>query len=238
MTRRAPRRGFGLAYVDVTHGRVRAAEVSETPTSPSELARLGPAEALLPEGADLPGLPAASVTPLDQRLFQRRRRRARLRRALPRRVARGLRPAQPRRSPRRRGRGAGVPERQPARRPEQRRDLAVYNPSRFMLLDPRGPPASRDLASSREGGKRGSLLDAIDSTRRRWARACCGRWLGQPLADMAAINARLDNVERFFGDAICRSQTRDALRGLPDVERISAASRRSLRRRRRDAAST
>ena len=62
----AARRGaegrYGLAYLDVTTGEFCAAEVSDADLA-VELARLGPAEALLPEGADLPGLPAASVTP-------------------------------------------------------------------------------------------------------------------------------------------------------------------------------
>ena len=90
-----------------------------------------------------------------------------------------------------------------------------------MLLDPAARRHLEVLASTREGGKRGSLLDAIDSTRTAMGSRLLGRWLGQPLLDISDINARLDNVERFFGDPICRSQTRDALRDLPDVERIT-----------------
>jgi DNA mismatch repair protein MutS len=101
------------------------------------------------------------------------------------------------------------------------KDLSVYNPSRFMLLDPAARRHLEVLASSREGNKRGSLLEAIDATRTSMGSRLLGRWLGQPLLDISDINARLDSVERFFSDAIARAQTRDGLRDLPDVERIA-----------------
>jgi DNA mismatch repair protein MutS len=220
MARRGAEGRYGLAYLDVTTGEFCAAEVSDADLA-VELARLGPAEALLPEGADLPGLPAASVTPIDQRLFRPDDAERRLHEHFH--VASlegyGLRNLPLATS----AAGAVLAYLGDNQRAalSNVRDLAVYNPSRFMLLDPAARRHLEVLASSREGGKRGSLLDAIDSTRTAMGSRLLGRWLGQPLLDISAINARLDNVERFFGDAICRSQTRDALRDLPDVERIT-----------------
>ena len=211
---------YGLAYLDVTTGEFCAAEVSDADLA-VELARLGPAEALLPEGTDLPGLPAASVTPIDQRLFRPDDAEQRLREHFH--VASlegyGLRNLPLATS----AAGAVLAYLGDNQRAalSNVRDLAVYNPSRFMLLDPAARRHLEVLASSREGGKRGSLLDAIDATRTAMGSRLLGRWLGQPLLDISEINARLDNVERFFGDPICRSQTRDALRDLPDVERIT-----------------
>src|SRR3972149_4577579 len=62
---------YGLAYVDITTGEFAAAEASDADLA-VELARLAPAEVLLPEGADLPALPwkdDAPPTPLDGGFF-------------------------------------------------------------------------------------------------------------------------------------------------------------------------
>jgi DNA mismatch repair protein MutS len=101
------------------------------------------------------------------------------------------------------------------------KDLSVYNPSRFMVLDQAARRHLEVLASSRDGGRRGSLFEAIDATRTAMGSRLLQRWLGQPLLDIIDINVRLDHVERFCNDAIARSQTRDCLRDLPDLERIT-----------------
>jgi DNA mismatch repair protein MutS len=45
-------------------------------------------------------------------------------------------------------------------------------------------------------------------------------WLGQPLVEVSAINARLDRVQAFVTEAARRGDVRDLLRELPDIERI------------------
>src|SRR3972149_5990311 len=100
------------------------------------------------------------------------------------------------------------------------KDLRVYSPSRFLVLDGSARRHLELFASLREGGRRGSLLDAGGATRTALGARLPGRWLGQPLLDVKEIDERLDRVERFFADAIRRARTRDCLGGLPDVERI------------------
>ena len=58
----------GIAYVDITTGEFAAAEASEADLA-VELARLNPAELLLPQDVDLPAPCAAPLTPLDDRFF-------------------------------------------------------------------------------------------------------------------------------------------------------------------------
>ncbi len=49
-----------------------------------------------------------------------------------------------------------------------------------------------------------------------------GRWLKQPLKDRAAIEARLDAVEFFLNQSVLRQRWRQALKGLGDLERLTA----------------
>ena len=213
---------YGLAYVDITTGEFAAAEASDADLA-GELARLAPAEVLLPEGADLPVLPwkdDAPQTPLDGRFFQPDEAEARLREHF--RVAsveglglRGLSLATA-------AAGAVLAYLAVNQRAALAnvKDLRVYSPSRFLVLDGSARRHLELFASLREGGRRGSLIDAVDATRTAMGARLLGRWLGQPLLDVKEIDERLDRVERFFADAIRRARTRDCLGGLPDVERI------------------
>src|SRR5688572_16580974 len=58
----------GLAYVDITTGEFCAAEIPDADLG-VELARLAPAEVLLPDGLDLPAAFDGPKTPLDARFF-------------------------------------------------------------------------------------------------------------------------------------------------------------------------
>ena len=209
----------GLAFVDITTGEFAAAELDDADLA-VELSRLAPAEVLLPEGADLPVPCDAPLTPLEARAFDIDDADLRLREHF--RVAsveglglRGLPNAL---------RAAGavlayLADNQRAALANVK-DLAVYNPSRFLVLDASARRHLEVFASLREGGRRGSLIDAVDATRTAMGARLLGRWLGQPLLDISEINRRLDRVERFHADAIRRARTRDCLGGLPDVERI------------------
>ncbi len=100
------------------------------------------------------------------------------------------------------------------------RDLTVYNPSRYLVLDASARRHLELFASTREGGKRGTLIEALDSTRTAMGSRTLTRWLGQPLVDAQDIESRLDRVESFFNDAMMRGAVRDQLREMPDLERI------------------
>jgi DNA mismatch repair protein MutS len=85
-----------------------------------------------------------------------------------------------------------------------------------------------ELVRNLSGAREGSLLQAIDrSVTGPGARALAAA-LSAPLTDPARIEARLDMVSFFLGDARLREDTRAALRRTPDLER--ALSRLSLGR--------
>jgi DNA mismatch repair protein MutS len=208
----------GLAYVDVTTGEFACAEVREADLA-DELSRLNPAEVLLPADTPPMGL-ACTVTPLDERFFLPDGAEERLRehfgvasvdgfglRGLPLAVA-----------------AAGailayLGDNQRAALANVR-DLRVFNPSRFLVLDANARRHLEVFAALRDGGRRGSLIEAIDQTRTAMGGRLLARWLGQPLTDITEINQRLDGVRRFHDDDLKRSRTRDSLREMPDIERI------------------
>jgi DNA mismatch repair protein MutS len=209
----------GLAYVDITTGEFAAAEVSDTDLA-VELARLAPAEVLLPDGMDLPAPFDGPTTPFEASAFEHDEAERRLREQL--RVALlegyGLRGA-PLATAAAGAILAYLAANQKAALANVK-DLEVYSPSRFLVLDASARRHLELFASSREGSRRGTLLETLDVTRTSMGSRLLGRWLGQPLLDINAINQRLDRVEAFFAGGLRRSETRDRLRELPDLERI------------------
>ena len=80
----------------------------------------------------------------------------------------------------------------------------------------RGLEIDRAVSS---GDRRGSLIGAIDRTvTGAGARLLLAR-ISAPLTDPKAIARRLDMVEHFLAGSAARSAVRDALKGVPDIER-------------------
>ena len=78
---------------------------------------------------------------------------------------------------------------------------------------------SLELTQAQSGGRRGSLLDAVDRTVTGAGARLLAADLAAPLMDMGAINARLDLVTRFVGDQLLREMLRNNLRSTPDIGR-------------------
>jgi DNA mismatch repair protein MutS len=210
----------GLAYIDITTGEFAAAEVSE-PDLATELARLQPAEILLPEGPQLSLKVESAVTALDSRLFGVEEAGLRLREHF--RVASlegyGLRGQNQAIAAAGAVLGYLIDNQKAAL--ANIRDLRLYNPSRFLVLDPNARRHLEIFASLRDGDRRGSLLETIDATRSTMGSRLLSRWLGQPLLGVTEINARLKRVEALFNDALRRADVRERLRDMPDLERIT-----------------
>jgi DNA mismatch repair protein MutS len=73
-----------------------------------------------------------------------------------------------------------------------------------------------------DGGREGSLLDAIDRTMTAMGGRQLRSWLLRPLVTLERIQDRLDAVEDFAFRTTERAKLRDALKTLHDVERIMA----------------
>ncbi|MFO1033479.1 MAG: DNA mismatch repair protein MutS [Hyphomicrobiales bacterium] len=79
-----------------------------------------------------------------------------------------------------------------------------------------------ELLQTLSGERAGSLLATIDRTVTAGGRRLLAARLAQPLADMSAIEARLNAVSALAGDDALRSQLRTALDAMPDLERALA----------------
>jgi DNA mismatch repair protein MutS len=78
---------------------------------------------------------------------------------------------------------------------------------------------SLELTVSASGTRTGSLLAAVDRTVTGGGARLLAADLGAPLLDRARIEARLDLVAAFEGDAAARDWLRRQLRALPDIGR-------------------
>ncbi len=74
----------------------------------------------------------------------------------------------------------------------------------------------------RTGSRAGSLLESLDDTVTAMGSRQLARWLRHPLKDPEKIEARLAAVEFFFVEMRRRQEWRAGLKGLPDLERLTA----------------
>lgn len=79
--------------------------------------------------------------------------------------------------------------------------------------------ASLEILVSSQGGRRGSLVEAIDRCVTGAGARQLAEDLSAPLTDVAAIEARLELVAWLHGDPLLRGDLRAVLRSAPDVGR-------------------
>ncbi len=233
----APGAAAGIAYADVSTGEFVAGEV-DVAALPGELQRLQPAELLLPE--DVPPLDqmkdqtqtvVTAVTP-DAYVVEVAEAALRDHFAVASTDAFGLagQPAAVAAAGAllhylRENQAAGGPLPQITR-------LTALRAEGFLTLDAttrrnlelfsssRDDGRSRDSGRSRHVGGGHSLLGVLDLTKTAMGARLLARRLGQPLAERAALEARLDQVAYFHESAIRRTQARDLLADCPDIERL------------------
>jgi DNA mismatch repair protein MutS len=112
--------------------------------------------------------------------------------------------------------------RTPVLHPPRKADIAGA-----MVIDA-ATHASLELARAQGGGRKGSLLWAIDRTVTGPGARLLAGWIAAPLTDADAINARLDAVQHFERAGDLRARVRETLKTAPDIAR--ALSRLSLER--------
>jgi len=98
--------------------------------------------------------------------------------------------------------------------------IALYNPNDQLLLDETAV-RNLELVSTLSGDRKGSLLQLCDATKTSMGARLLRRRLLSPLTDVAAIRRRHDSVELLFEDAALRSELRDSLAHIADLERLS-----------------
>jgi len=78
------------------------------------------------------------------------------------------------------------------------------------------------LETWRNRSRQGSLLEALDAAVTPMGSRRLGNWLRYPLIDREKIEARLEGVEFFKENSLLRQNWRQTLKGLGDLERLTA----------------
>jgi DNA mismatch repair protein MutS len=223
---------FAMAWADVSTGDTHVADLAAETVS-DELARIDPAELILTDAARAalverhllpPALvPALSIVAPDA--FDSETATVRLRQALageavdPTAFSRAARAALG-------ALFAYVEESQKGKAVALRAPTSE-DAARLMAID-QATRSSLELVETQRGGQKGSLLSAIDLTVTAAGARLFAARLAAPLTDAAAINARLDAVERFAGDTMLSGRLRADLKAAPDIAR--ALTRLALER--------
>ncbi len=102
------------------------------------------------------------------------------------------------------------------------RSLARLHSQAHLVLDGVCRRNLELLRNSRDGGRDGTLLASVDRTRTAPGARLLAAWLAQPLAASAPIAARQEAVAACVADDRLRSDLRDALGEVYDLERLLA----------------
>ncbi len=221
---------WGLAYLSVSTGEFRLTQGEGGDGLSDELWRLKPAELIVPEEAD-PALLSAALVPfevpptrrsLNRYAFDPEAARQELGRALGTLFldgfgvedqALGVAAA-----------GAILSYLHDSQTPELPHldRLVPYTRDDYLGLDEATLRHLEIFETWRSRSRQGSLLDVLDCTITPMGARRLGRWLRYPLKDLAAIEARLDGVEFFKEQGVLRPRFRQTLKGLGDLERLTA----------------
>ncbi|MBN1581240.1 MAG: DNA mismatch repair protein MutS [Anaerolineae bacterium] len=104
---------------------------------------------------------------------------------------------------------------------DQLSSLTTYSSLEFMTLDPATRRNLELVQTIREGKTRGSLLGVLDVTCTAMGGRLLRQWINQPLLDLARLNVRLDAVACFTSHTSLRAEVRERLKALPDLERLT-----------------
>ncbi len=100
--------------------------------------------------------------------------------------------------------------------------LEQYRRGTHLLIDEATRRSLELTETLRHGTREGSLLEVLDETVTPMGARVLADRLSNPLTDAAAINARLDAVEEFAGDAVLCRDLREQLENAYDLERLTA----------------
>ncbi|MEW6072263.1 MAG: DNA mismatch repair protein MutS [Planctomycetota bacterium] len=223
------RRAAGLAWVDLSTGRMLAAEVAPEALS-DELARVRPAELLVPRDAfaDRPALRSELVEHLQTALTEREAWRFD-RETAARRLAKHFRVLSLE--------GFGI-ETDSAIVPaagalieyvEETQHAACEHIVRIervaadehLVLDRATRSCLELVATQRDGRREGTLLEAVDATLTAMGARLLREWVLGPLRRVDAIRYRQQAVEELAGAPFRREEVRELLEKVLDVERLA-----------------
>ncbi|MBW3542048.1 MAG: DNA mismatch repair protein MutS, partial [Planctomycetes bacterium] len=100
--------------------------------------------------------------------------------------------------------------------------LEPYRRATRLVIDETTRASLELTRTLREGKREGSLLWVLDETVTPMGARLLAEWLSSPLLDAAAIGRRHDAVEELAAEAVLCRELRDELDGVYDLERLTA----------------
>jgi DNA mismatch repair protein MutS len=98
--------------------------------------------------------------------------------------------------------------------------LETYSISAFMTLDAHTRRNLELFESGRSGSSKGSLLWILDKTRSPMGGRLLRRWVGEPLLDIEALEARQEVISELLTDTLTQARLAEALKKAGDIERL------------------
>ncbi len=210
----------GIAYADITTGEFAVAQTADGKV-PDELARLNPAEIIVPKSSSY-GLSVSvrNITKFDDYYFEYDIAGQALLEQLGAASLEGFGCASLPLAIRAAGAIIGyLRENQKAALGLLTR-LSTYSTDLFMTLDAHSVRNLELYTNLRWGTPGGSLLATIDMTRTSMGGRLLKKYLGQPLLELEALEKRQDAVEWFHRNTLARGSVIELLSDMPDLERI------------------
>jgi len=232
------RRGYGLAFLDVTTGHFRATEASTPEALLDELARAEPRELVVGrDDTDLAalirrGCPRLVQTPVAEESREDGRQEVGLDDAKTLGAAQGgvgpdgadaSTSGLAARAPMAIAAAARVLRYARATQPGATLPLGrleVFQRADYLVIDEQARSHLELTETLLERKRQGSLLDVIDETRSAMGGRMLRRWLLFPLVDVARIRRRQDAVERLVASHAARDGARKLLGEIADLERL------------------
>jgi DNA mismatch repair protein MutS len=100
--------------------------------------------------------------------------------------------------------------------------LKIYSQQATMILDSYSRRNLELTVSTRDRGKKGSLLWVLDATKTAMGARLLREWVDLPLMKTEEIQRRLDSVDEWKQMPIERAELREYLHGIHDLERVMA----------------
>ncbi len=211
---------YALAWLDVASGRFEGCECDNLPQLQAELARLKPAELLLPEGSVLTDQISASITPLPEWHFEPETGQNKLKAQF---QTEDLRAFGVENTPALQGAlGALLYYAQTM----LQQDLTHLMGFKRVYLDDTLilDAVSRrnlEITENLHGEEKHTLASILDTTHTPMGSRLLKRWLSQPLRDRAVVEARHNAIESLLNHELFET-IREALKPIGDIERILA----------------
>lgn len=215
----------GLAWTDVSTGEFQAGEF-DVDTAAAELARIAPAEVLVPLQVSWPEPVSRTLADYPQTPAQRQIAEAALARTE---MERTFTPAHPLQDLPVAAHAAGMvlaylrTLRGEAERAATGLDAPEIAGGDEMRMDPATRRHLELTETERDGSYEGSLLWAVDATASVMGRRMLRQWITRPLVSLRPLRARQHIIQALLEHPNHRQAIADAVAELPDLERLAGA---------------